>query len=245
MDTLAPSRYVAFIDECGDHSLNKIDQDFPLFLLAMVIVRRDVYRDIILPRLNTLKLAHWPHEGINLHSRDIRKATGHFAILQNPAVRTSFMDNLTDAMTQLPFELLVVAVQKRALQIRYKQADNPYDIALTFMMERLVRWAEKHGESRVPLVAEARGKREDKDLKATFFDLLQQGTPYVTADRFKAMSFPLEFRDKRTNIAGIQLADLCAHPAARHILKPDQPNRAFDAVKPHLADGVQAWKVFP
>lgn len=28
------SRFVAFFDECGDHSLAKIDRDFPLFLLA-------------------------------------------------------------------------------------------------------------------------------------------------------------------------------------------------------------------
>jgi hypothetical protein len=29
-----PSRFIAFFDECGDHSLTKIDSDFPLFVLA-------------------------------------------------------------------------------------------------------------------------------------------------------------------------------------------------------------------
>lgn len=58
--------------------------------------------------------------------------------------------------------------------------------------------------------------------------------------------FPVH--DKRKNIVGIQLADLCAHPSARHILKPDQPNRAYDVVRRHLHDGggrQRGWKVFP
>jgi hypothetical protein len=36
---LAQSRFIAFFDECGDHSLSKIDKDFPLFLLSTVFVK--------------------------------------------------------------------------------------------------------------------------------------------------------------------------------------------------------------
>ena len=35
-----PSRYIAFFDECGDHSLEQIDRDFPLFVLSTVIVSK-------------------------------------------------------------------------------------------------------------------------------------------------------------------------------------------------------------
>ena len=63
------SRFLAFFDECGDHSLTVIDRDFPLFLLATVIVEREDYVEEIMPRMNRLKLAHWDHEGVNLHSR--------------------------------------------------------------------------------------------------------------------------------------------------------------------------------
>ena len=31
------SEYIAFLDECGDHTLELIDKDFPLFLLATVV----------------------------------------------------------------------------------------------------------------------------------------------------------------------------------------------------------------
>ena len=36
------SRYLAFFDECGDHSMEKIDRDFPLFVLALVVMERDL-----------------------------------------------------------------------------------------------------------------------------------------------------------------------------------------------------------
>ena len=72
------ARYLAFFDECGDHSMEKIDRDFPLFVLALVVMEREAYRDQALPEFNGFKLRYFSHEGINLHSRDIRLATGPF-----------------------------------------------------------------------------------------------------------------------------------------------------------------------
>jgi hypothetical protein len=51
------SRYVAFFDECGDHSLKRIDRDFPLFVLSMVVVERKDYVEKVLPSVGKLKLA--------------------------------------------------------------------------------------------------------------------------------------------------------------------------------------------
>lgn len=39
------SKYIAFMDECGDHSLTKIDKDFPVFLLATIVVERTDYAE--------------------------------------------------------------------------------------------------------------------------------------------------------------------------------------------------------
>ncbi|HDY65025.1 MAG TPA: DUF3800 domain-containing protein [Phycisphaerae bacterium] len=74
LDQQGQSKYIAFIDECGDHSLTKIDRDFPLFVLSLVLVKRNDYSETILPAINRLKLRYWDHEGVNLHSHDIRKA---------------------------------------------------------------------------------------------------------------------------------------------------------------------------
>src|SRR5258708_648087 len=95
---LANSRFLAFFDECGDHSLVKINPQFPLFVLALIVVERAAYRDIILSEMNLFKLRYWDHEGVNLHSRDIRVAAGPFNFLLNANVRLNFMDELSQMM---------------------------------------------------------------------------------------------------------------------------------------------------
>ena len=242
------SRFIAFFDECGDHSMEKIDRDFPLFVLATVIVERRGYIEEIVPRLNHFKLSYWDHEGINLHSRDIRKADGPFSILQNSERRERFMAELTNLMKELPYTLFLVAIHKRRHLERYKDhARNPYNLALTFAFERIYHFLEQKGEYHLPVIAEARGKNEDRNLEAAFYKLLTKGTYFIEAKRFNRLYCPLLFENKKKNICGLQLADLCAYPSARHILKPEQPNRAFEVVKEHIYDGgnVKGWKIFP
>ena len=50
-----------------------------LFVLSTIIIERDHYAHKIVPALARLKLRYWPHEGVNLHTRDIRKALADFA----------------------------------------------------------------------------------------------------------------------------------------------------------------------
>ena len=244
----AQSRFLAFFDECGDHSLEKIDRDFPLFVLALVLVERSVYQDQILPAFNQFKLRYFNHEGINLHSRDIRLASGPFSLLLNATIRPQFMTELSDIMNRVPFTLFISAIQKQAyLEQHGGDAANPYDLALEFTMEGLFHFLNTQGERHLPIVAEARGKREDNMLEQVFSRLLTQGTAKVTAEQFKQLDCPLSFQSKKNNILGVQLADLCAHPCARHILNPAKRNQAFEIARKRLysQNGVSGWKVFP
>jgi len=50
------SKFTGFPDECGDHSMEKIDGDFLLFVLALVVFERAVYAEKLLPSLAALKL---------------------------------------------------------------------------------------------------------------------------------------------------------------------------------------------
>lgn len=243
-----PSRFIAFFDECGDHSLTKIDPDFPLFVLAMVVVERDAYRDEVLPRMNSFKLRYWNHEGINLHSRDIRLAQGPFSILLNSQVRSRFMAEVSGLMESLPFTLFVTAIRKSAHVERHgAEATNPYDLALEFTLERLLHFMESHGETLLPVVAEARGRKEDNSLEQVFYRILSRGTENTPGERFRRLDCPLAFQSKKNNIVGVQLADLSAYSCARHILNPIKPNRAFDIVRQHfhLAGDASGWTIFP
>jgi hypothetical protein len=248
MKPFKQSRFIAFFDECGDHSLDKIDADFPLFVLSTVIMERADYISVVVPAMTRLKLRFWPHEGVNLHSREIRKAHGDFAFMQVPTQRAAMMAAISELMSTLPFTLFITAIRKQKHKDRYGQeAANPYDVALAYSFERVLHFLESEGETHLPVTAEARGKNEDNELAAAFLRIMTEGTRYNSAQRFRALTCPQTFRRKADNIAGMQVADLCAHPAARHVLKPDQPNQAYEVIKPHIYQraGVSGWKVFP
>lgn len=73
--------YIVYVDETGDHSLELIDKDFPVFALAMFVCDTTYYNHTILPTVAQLKTDYFGHEGIILHSRDIRKAQKDFDFL--------------------------------------------------------------------------------------------------------------------------------------------------------------------
>ena len=51
----------------------------------------------------------------------------------------------------------------------------------------------------------------------------------------------VRFIDKKHNSTGLQLADMVAHPIGRYVMKPDQPNRAYDILKPSSGAGREGW----
>jgi Protein of unknown function (DUF3800) len=48
----------------------------------------------------------------------------------------------------------------------------------------------------------------------------------------KMPNLDIRFMDKKHNSTGLQLADLVAHPIGRHVINPNQPNRAYDILEP-------------
>ncbi len=242
------SRFIAFFDECGDHSMEKIDHDFPLFVLSTVIFERSVYVEKAVPALAKLKLDFWNHEGINLHSRDIRMAQGDFSFLQNSLKRQQFMDALSSMMSELDFTLFVTAIDKIKHKERYgSKAINPYDLSLRYSFERVLHFLESKKETALPVIAESRGRNEDVELGEAFCNLMTRGTNFVFAERFQKLQCPLTFRRKNDNIAGVQIADLCAYPSARKILNPDRPNKSFEIISSKFFDdeNIRGLKTFP
>lgn len=89
---------VVYLDEVGNPALENTDRDFPVFAVALFICDSACYRDAICPRVMRFKFDWFNHEGVILHSRDIRKAQGDFGILTSPEIRNRFLADLTDVM---------------------------------------------------------------------------------------------------------------------------------------------------
>jgi len=67
--TMKNSNYLVFVDESGDHHLNKYPKDYPIFALAFVIISKDEYCDHLLPRFSRLKLKYFPDVSTIFHER--------------------------------------------------------------------------------------------------------------------------------------------------------------------------------
>ena len=223
---------LVYLDESGDHTLEAVDKDFPLFALAMFICDDTVYNKKIVPEVSRLKTDFFGHEAIILHSREIRKTMGDFRILTNPQKRQEFYARINTIMGEFDYSLIASVIQKQVHKDRYGlEAKNPYDLALVFTLERLLPLLEDKGQKKVHILAESSGRREDDELMLCFLKTVSQGTDYIAADRFKKIEFKLRFVPKNMNIVGMQLADLAAYPIARHVLNPKAENMAYEVLK--------------
>ena len=240
--------YIVYLDESGDHSLEVIDPQYPIFVLSACVFRKSEYSASVVPSFLDLKFRFFGHDMVVLHSRDIRKAHGPFGILQNAQVRHDFLAAINTAVAVAPFTLVTAIIDKRRLTRQYAHPDNPYEIALTFCMERVfshLQGLQQHQAS-TPMVVECRGKKEDADLELSF-RRTAQGVNF----HGRALPFEIVFADKKINSTGLQLADLVSHPIGRHYLNPTQPNQAYGVVEPKLrrspSGSVSGWgrKVFP
>jgi Protein of unknown function (DUF3800) len=239
---------IVYVDESGDHSLTSINPQNPIFVLAFCIVDKAAYRSGIVPEVQKLKFDFWGHDCVVLHSHEIRKQHGDFNILLNANVRSAFMAAMNAMMEKLPFTIIAAAIDKQRHASRYRDPANPYEIALTFCMERLHHWlrASGQGDRLTHVIFEKRGRTEDATLELEF-RRIADGRNQVG----KMPNLDLRFMDKKHNSTGLQLADLCAHPIGRHVISPDQDNRAFEVIKPKFRSGpggrIQGYglKVFP
>ena len=105
---------IVYFDEVGNPTLNASDKDFPVFAIAMFICDTDCYVNQIVPRVNRLKFDYFGHEGVVLHSRDIRKTQADFGFLTGPDVRAGFMADLSGIMDSCDYRLLAVAIRSCA-----------------------------------------------------------------------------------------------------------------------------------
>ncbi len=242
-------KYVVYVDESGDHGLETIDPEYPIFVLAFCIFEKAEYAKSVVSSLTAFKLEHFGHDQVVLHERDIRKAKKPFQFLQESAeVRETFYASLGEVLDAAPMRIIAAVIDKKRLASKHPAARNPYEIALAFGLERVTMFLNKrsNGKKLVYVVCESRGKREDDELELEFRRICD-GANY----RSKSLPLRVQFASKQVNSSGLQLADLCARPIGRHVMNPAQPNRAWDTIKKKLdCDGQGRYegyglKIFP
>jgi hypothetical protein len=221
------SNFIVYVDESGDHGMQSLDPNYPVFVLAFCIFNKTHYTHKVVPAAEDFKFKHFGHDHIVLHENEIRKRKGDFKRFQSRAQQNAFMDDLTDVIDESNFILVSCVINKE--QLKSKQSPpNPYHLALGFCLETLYDFlVEKKQEKLLThVIVECRGDKEDKELELEFRRMCDGANKMNIR-----LPFDIIFAHKRVNSTGLQLADLVARPIGLSVVRQDQGNRAFEVLK--------------
>ncbi len=188
--------------------------------LTGVIMRIQHEAEFLVPRLNAIKERIFGTTEIVLHRTEIVYRRDPFHCLEDERLRRAFDEEILALIESSSYRVITVVIDKLEHKNRYLvwQA-YPYHYCLMALLERYVLWLESAG-SCGDVMAESRGRKENKQLSESYARLYLQGTSYVSNKMFqrRLSTKELKIRSKQANIAGLQLADLIANPSMRSLV---------------------------
>lgn len=227
-------KYYLFVDECGDPFLDNVNEDFPIFTLCGIIVSKPQL-EALEAKVAALKFHFWGDKEIILHSRDIRKHQRGFEILLDPEVKRDYYQRVNAIIgDEGAFTIVCCSVLKLPFIEKNGKEEDVYGIALSRLIERSVFYLDELGNEEgtdLSIIMEMRGKKEDKDLASYYETFKTCGTKWLTPERLNSHLAKFSFRSKKSNLVGLQVADMVAYPITRFVLNPRAVNLAYDVLK--------------
>ncbi len=212
-----------YIDETGDHfRTDPTDLGKRYLGLIGVCFDRDPYLKFQ-GDLEDFKRKHLPYDPDDppiLHRKDIVNHHGSFRVLMDEGKRAAFDAGLLELFKAAQFRIVAVVIDKHShLQKTYRSLTHPYHYCLEALLERYCGWL-AFTNRRGDVVAEARGKIENEAFQEAYESVWERGTRWMQTSKVQATltSKHAKIKPKYLNIAGLQLADLLAHPLTRDVL---------------------------
>jgi hypothetical protein len=223
-DRRKPARYRLYLDESGHHDYNLLEDparrflallgvwflqnpDYVAFADGLVALKRDVFG----PR---------PDKPVVLHRSDIINRKGPFGVLCDASEERLFNAGLLKLVGDAKFRMVCVVIDKQRHLEQYASPFHPYHFCLAAMLDRYSGWL-NYKNAVGDVVAEARGRVEDRQLEQAYRRVYESGTfsifGHVHHQR-ALTSHDIKVRPKSANIAGLQLADILAHPVRQAML---------------------------
>ncbi|MGD0921300.1 MAG: DUF3800 domain-containing protein [Terriglobia bacterium] len=207
---------VLFLDESGDHSLQKIDPGYPMFVLCGIVMEDQYHDGAATDALNGFKDSLLGRHDIILHTVDFTRNQNGFEQMIDREFRARFFRQLQGLLRDMQFKIVACAIRKHEHLGKYGlNALDPYMLSLSIVIERFIFECGSPGGI---VVAESRSETFDSALELAFLDLKVRGTSYVPGSKIRRRIHNFAIRGKNENIAGLQFADVVATPIGRHVL---------------------------
>lgn len=198
-------------------------------------------RDMVM----ALKSKYWAdglyiYKGIQkrvcFHSREIRGRKEAFS----PAIidYDAFITDLSQLMATFPMTVYASHIDKERHVNQYRYPNEPYDLCMTFVLERVLR--DLNEGKTCAIILESRGVSEDQQLLDFIKGLIDHGSRYQPAPLFSRIK-GVYFNPKWCKMAGdkmsyweLELADLCAYPIQKYFVYGTK-DPAFQTIVPKLS----------
>ena len=213
----SPPVYRLYLDESGDHTYNLLDDPSHRFLALLgVWFRLGVEYDRFSQDMGMFKrevFGYRADKPVILHRTDIINRRGPFGRLREPEVESRFNDGLLELIRSGPYTLICVIIDKKRHFEQYSSPFHPYHYCMAAILDRYCGWL-NYRNAVGDVIAESRGKTEDRQLLQAYLRVYESGTimfPFPHHQRVLS-SKKLKITPKVADVAGIQLADVLAHP---------------------------------
>ena len=217
------TRYRLYIDESGDHTYKLLDDlsHRYLALLGVWFRQHDHYTAFAddLERFKRGIFGPRPDSPVVLHRSDIINRKGPFGLLCQPDVQAKFNADLMEVVGRAQFKMVCVIINKQDHLARYASPFHPYHYCLAAMLDRYSGWL-NYKNAVGDVMAESRGKEENLQLEEAYRRVYESGTLMFGHEHHQRAltSKTIKIQPKVANIAGLQLADMLAHPVKQACL---------------------------
>jgi hypothetical protein len=237
-----------YVDEVGNADLKASqDPNHRYLSLTGVVFELEYVDRVVAPELEVLKRRYFKahvDEPLIFHRKELANRKYPFQALRDPGVEAAFNTDLLYLLTRLQYKVITAVMDKLEHCQRYPAwQHHPYHYCQDVLLERYVASMERVGKVG-DVLAESRGSRPDRELKSAYQDIYANGTEWVSGEVFQQhlTSKELKLKRKVDNIAGLQLADLIAHPSYKATLLRQKGEPLPDSFSGRIAAILEAGK---
>ncbi len=198
-----------YIDETGDHNLNKIDPQYPIFGLGALVISEENYVEMD-SAIHLIKEKFFKDDGtFILHSSELKrplhsKSDPRNRVMLDEKTRKAFYKELDEkVISAFDFKIIACFIKKHSMADKYKYPVDPYYFSFENLLNRVIRY----GDDSNVMFAEKRGLELDTELISEYERLSKVGIHSFSADIVTSKT-SLKLIHKKANVNGLQLIDL-------------------------------------
>ncbi len=214
--------YRLYIDESGDHNYPNDENLKGRYLCLTGIILDQDSNNILKSKIKALQdLVGDDSEDTRFHADDIKSGRGIFGILHtNTEINSKWNSILFSIIQDVDFKICAVVIDKKEHKQRYGLAAlHPYHYCLSIITEQYLNFLEnKNGKG--DIMAESRGKKEDRLLSNTFTNFYTEGNQFYSPEKIQSIltSKEIKIKTKSYGISGLILADILSLSVKFNIL---------------------------